>query len=149
MLDIESLLKMWSEDSKIDEINLDKTSVAGAALHSKYLEIYSLAKLRLKKKELSMAILKKDKWLYYNGKMSKEEMDNRGWAYDPFDGMTKPLKSDMDMFYQTDPDISHMQLQIDCQLSFVDACKEILDTLRWRSSTIKNIIEFKKFQAGI
>ena len=148
-MNIETLMEMWSADSKIDEINLDVSSIESAAMHAKYLEIYSLAKMRLKKKELDMAILKKDKWMYYNGKMTKEQMDNRDWRYDPFDGMAKPLKGDMEQFYKTDPDISTLQLQIDCQAVLVDACKEILDTIRWRSSTIKNILEWKKFQAGI
>lgn len=148
-MNIEMLLEMWSEDSKIDEINLDESSIKSAAMHAKYLEIYTLAKMRLKKKELDLAILKKDKWMWYNGKMTKDEMDSRQWDYNPFDGMTKPLKSDMEQFYKTDPDISALQLGVDCQQVLVETCKEILDTIRWRSSTIKNIIEFKKFQAGI
>lgn len=148
-MNIETLLEMWSADSKIDEVNLDESSIKGASMHAKYLELYSLAKMRLKKKELDMAILKKDKWMWYNGKMTQEQMDDKSWEYDPFDGMTKPLKSDMDMFYRTDTDVATLQLQIDCQQTLVDACKEILDTIRWRSSTIKNIIEFRKFQAGV
>ena len=148
MLQLDDILKLWEQDSQIDEVNLDETSVKSAALHSKYLELYSLAKLNLKKKELSMAYLRKDKWLYYNGKMTKEEMDAKGWAYDPFHGMAKPLKSDMDMFYNTDPDIMKLQGQIEYQSTIVDTLKDIMDNIKWRHTTIKNIIDWKRFTSG-
>lgn len=148
MMQLDEILKLWEVDSKIDEVNLDETSVKNATLHSKYLELYSLAKLNLKKKELSMAHLRKDKWLYYNAKMTKEEMDERGWPYDPFHGMSKPLKSDMDMFYTTDSDIMKLQGQIEYQSTIVEALKDIMDNIKWRHSTIKNIIDWKRFTSG-
>ena len=145
---LDEILTLWKHDSKIDEAHLDVTSILCASLHSKYLELYSIAKLRGKKKDLEMAILKKDKWLYYNGKMSKEDMDSRGWNYDPFAGMAKPLKSDMDMFYETDVDISKLRLTMDYQQTIVDTLKDILDNIKWRHSTIKNIITWKQFTSG-
>ena len=148
MLSLEELLKTWEVDSVIDEVNLDSTSIACARLHAKYLELYSLAKLNLKKKELSMAHLRKDKWLYYNGKMTKEEMDSRGWPYDPFSGMSKPLKSDMELFYTTDSDIMKLQGQIEYQTTIVEALKDIMDNIKWRHTTIKNIIDHRRFVSG-
>jgi hypothetical protein len=148
-MDVEDLLKQWANDSKINDNALDETTLRGAMLHSKYLELYTIAKLRLKKKELDYAILKKDKWLYYNGKMTKDEMDSRGWAYDPFHGMSKPLKGDMEMYYNTDTDIAECKMGIEYISVYVDTCKEILDTLRWHHQKIRNILEFKKFQAGV
>jgi hypothetical protein len=146
---LDDILKMWAEDIKIDEVNLDVTSMKSAQLHSKYLELYSLSKLQFKKGELGMAVLKKDKWLYYNGKMSKEDMDSRGWNYDPFAGMAKPLKSDMDLFYETDADISKLRMKLDYQQVIVDSLKDILDNIKWRHSHIKNILDFRRFTAGV
>ena len=148
-MDIESLMKMWDSDCKIDQVALDESSIKGASLHSKYLEVYSVSKLRLKKKELELAILKKDKFLYYNGKMSKEEIDKNGWEHDPFNGLAKPLKSDMAMYYDSDPDMINCKLQVECIKTIVEACKEILETLKWRSQTIKNIIAWRSFEAGV
>lgn len=147
-MNIEDVLKMWSEDSKIDELNLDETTIRGAALHSKYLELHSIGKLRLKKKEQDLVNLKKDKWMYYNGKMDKADMDTRGWPYDPFKGMSKPLKADMEQFYETDKDLSELKMQIEYQQTYVDVCKEILDNIKWRHTQIKNIIDWRRFQAG-
>ena len=145
MMQLEDILKLWETDSVIDDVNLDETSIKGARLHSKYLELYSIAKLNLKKKELNMAHLRKDKWLYYNGKMSKEEMDARGWPYDPFSGMAKPLKSDMELFYSTDTDTMKLQGQIEYQCTIVEALKDIMYNIKWRHATIKNIITWKHF----
>ena len=148
-MNIEDLLQMWSEDSKIDDVALDETTISGAALHSKYLEIHSVAKLRLKKKEQDFSILKKDKWLWFNGKMEKDAMDERGWAYDPFNGMAKPLKTDIQQFYDSDKDMIDAAMQIEYQKTYVDACKEILDQIKWRHTQIKNIIDWRRFTAGV
>lgn len=146
---LDDILAMWSTDSKIDEMNLDETSIKGASLHAKYLELYSHSKLRLRKREHEFAILKKDKWMYYNGKMSKPEMDAKGWPYDPFNGLVKPLKSDMDIYYDTDADVVKLKMIVEYQQTIVETLKDILDNLRWRHTTIKNIIDFRRFTAGI
>lgn len=147
-MSLDDILTMWSTDSKIDEANLDDTSIKSAMLHAKYLELYSRAKLRLKKKEYDLALLKKDKWLYYNGKMTKAEMDERGWAYDPFNGNTKPLKGDMDVYYEADPDIVKIKMVVEYQQTVIEALKDILDNIKWRHNTIKNIITWKQFISG-
>jgi hypothetical protein len=145
---LDDILAMWSADSKIDEMNLDETSIKGASLHAKYLELYSHSKLRLRKREHEFAILKKDKWMYYNGKMSKPEMDAKGWPYDPFNGLVKPLKSDMDIYYDTDADVVKLKMVVEYQQTIVETLKDILDNLRWRHTTIKNIITWKQFVNG-
>jgi hypothetical protein len=145
---LDDIINMWKEDSVIDDMNLDVTTMKCASLHSKYLELHSVAKLQLKRKNAAHAVLKKDKWLYFNGKMTKEDMDAHGWPYDPFNGMAKPMKGDMDMYYDTDKDLMKSNAQIDYQKTIVEALDEIMATIRWRHQSVKNIIEFKKFVAG-
>ena len=145
---LDDLLKMWKEDSIIDDMNLDGTTVKCAVLHGKYLELFSIAKLNLKRKEAELALVRKDKWLYYNGKMDKAELDKRGWKYDPFDGMSKPMKSDLGMYYETDDDICKIKSQIEYQKTIVEALDEIISTIRWRHQNISNIIKWKAFVAG-
>jgi len=145
---LDEILKMWGEDVKIDDLNLDEETTKSAKLHSKYLELFSLAKLQLKRNEMELNTVRRDKWLYYNGKMTKEEIDKRSWKYDPFDGMSKPLKSDMEMFYKTDEDIVRVTGKIEYQKTMVETLEEIMNNLRWRHGHIKNILEFKKFTSG-
>jgi len=145
---LEDVLVMWEADSVIDEINLDETSIKSAKLHAKYLQLLSIAKLRLKKKEMEFDAMKKDKWLYFEGKMTKDQIDERGWKYDPFDGGTKPMKSNMDYYYKSDSDLTRLQSQIDYQKTLIDTLIDIMDNIKWRHQTIRNVIEWRKFTAG-
>jgi len=148
MLTLEDILKMWTKDCIIDELQLDVAALEGSKLHAKYLEIYSMFKLQHKKKELDFKILLKHKWLYYNGKMSQVQMDSLGWSYDPLDGL-KVLKGDMDYYYDSDKHIQEAQARIQYIKEVVDALKEIMDNIKWRHQSIKNAIEWRKFTSGM
>ena len=49
MNNLEKILEMCKKDSLIDEMRLDESSRDSAKLHSKYLELYSINKIKLKK----------------------------------------------------------------------------------------------------
>jgi hypothetical protein len=147
-MNIEILLDMWKKDAPIDEMALDEASRDSAKLHSKYLELYSVAKLRLKKLELDFKPLLRDKFLHYGGKLSQEELDTKGWEYDPLGGLTV-LKGDMNKWYDADPLIQEHQLKIAMQEEIVSILKEIMDNIKWRHQNIKNMIEWRKFTSGI
>lgn len=147
-LRIEDVLEMWKADSEIDEMKLDESSRESARLHAKYLEMLSVSRLQLKKKEAEYHTLLKDKWMWYNGKMSKDEIDARGWDYDPLNGL-KVLKGDMDYFYNSDEHIQIAKMKIDYLKELVATLEEIIANIRWRHQNIKNIIEWNKFTSGI
>ena len=147
MFNLEQILEMWKKDSVIDDIRLYEASRDTAKLHSKYLEILTINKLSLKKKELDFKVLLKNKWLWYNGKMSKQQMDDLGWDYDALNGL-KVLKGEMDYYYDSDPHIQEAQAKIDYNKSIVETLEEIINTLRWRHSTIKNMIDWRRFESG-
>ena len=148
MNDLQQILEMWKKDSVIDEMALDQSSRDSAKLHGKYLEILSVNKMKLKKAELEFKVLLRDKWKHYNGKLSQEEMDSKSWDYDPLDGLTV-LKGDMDKFYDADPVIQEHQSKMIYLQEVCDTLKEILDNVKWRHQTIKNMIEWRKFTSGI
>ena len=147
-MNIESLLEMWKKDAQIDEMALDEASRESAKLHSKYLDLYSKSKLKLKKLELDFKPLLRDKFLHYGGKLSQQELDFKGWEYDPLNGLTV-LKGDLDKWYDADPIIQKHQLKIAMEEEIVATLKEIMDTIRWRHQSIKNMIEWRKFTSGI
>lgn len=146
-MNLEMILKMWEKDSQINEHLLDETTIDNAKLHSKYLELLSTFKLRLKKSEIEYDNLLKNKWLYYNGKLSKAEIDQFGWEYDPFNGL-KVLKGDMEYYYKADKDIQNAQAKVHYNQTIIDTLKEILDVVKWRHQHIKNIIDWRKFTSG-
>ena len=53
MIDLKEVLAEWQQDSRIDEIHLDKTSRDTPILHAKYLDKLANAKLLLKRAEFS------------------------------------------------------------------------------------------------
>lgn len=147
MLDLSNIIEMWEKDSQIDSNHLDQSSIDIAKIHSKYLKLLSLSKLQLKKVEMNQKTLLKDKWLYYNGKMTGEEIEEKGWEYDPFNGL-KVMKGEMDYYYNSDIDIQKSEEKITYYKTLVETLQEIMDTLKWRQQHIRNIIEWKKFESG-
>ena len=147
MKELDRILEMWEEDCRIDNLKLDKTSADTPKLHAKYLQLLSVAKIKLKKVEFKQKVLLKEKWLWYNGKMSHEEVIAKGWDPDPFDGL-KIMKGDMDHYYDSDPEIQASEEQVEYWKTVIDTLKEIIDNLKWRHSTIGNIIRWKQFESG-
>ena len=137
---------MWEKDSVIGP-KLDEASRVTPNLHSKYLTLLSETKLQLKRAEFSQKSLLKDKWLYYNGKMSQEDMLEKGWEPDPFNGL-KILKGELDYYYDSDPEIQKSEEKIQYYKTVIDTLEEIINTLRWRHQTIGNMIKWKQFESG-
>ncbi len=146
-LDLNGILEMWKEDCEISEFKLDEASRQTPSLHAKYLEIRSLTKLKMQESELEQKVLLKNKWLYYNGKMDQEMIKSLGWDFDPFDGL-KVLKGDMNYYYDADIDIQKSEAKITYYKTILDTLDEIINNLKWRHSTIKNMIEWRRFEAG-
>ena len=102
---LSDIQEMWKTDCKIDDIELDASSLQVPVLHAKYSEILSNQKLIQIRYENKLKDLQKDKWLWYTGKLSQEEIQEKNWDYDPFNGLTI-LKSDYDKFFGADRDLS-------------------------------------------
>ena len=146
-MDLETLLEQWSVDCELPRNGLDEASRNTPALHSKYLGLLSQTKLRLKRVEMDQKTLLKKKWLWYNGKMSEEEVKELDWDFDPLNGL-KVMKGDMDYYYDSDKEIQESELKIQYLKTLIDTLNEIVDTLRWRHQTISNMIKWKVFEAG-
>lgn len=146
-MNLQQLLEEWENDCKIDKMRLDETSLNTPILHAKYLKLLSEAKLQLKRTENDQKNLLKDKWLWYNGKLSQEEIIAKGWNPDPFDGL-KVLKGEMEHYYESDPELQQSEEKITYFKTVIDTLNEIVSTLNWRHQNIKNIIEWRKFESG-
>ena len=147
MIDLQQILEMWKEDSAIERNHLDETSRITPALHAKYLELLAQAKLAKKRAEFKQKALLKDKWLYYNGKMSREDIEEKGWVPDPFDGL-KVLKGEMEHYYDSDPEIQQSEEKIEYWKTIIETLTDIIDNLKWRHQTISNMIRWRQFESG-
>ena len=145
-MNLDDILKEWETDCQIGH-RLDEASQQTPQLHAKYLNYLMQAKLILKRAEGLQNVLLKDKFLWYSGKMSREDIDQRGWQHDPFDGL-KMMKGDLSYYYESDKELQASEANIAYYKTTIEALTEIVSTLKWRHSTIKNIIEVRKFEAG-
>ena len=148
MMTLDEILAMWKKDSQIDTVCLDEASKENSKNHAKYLELHSIIKLQLKKREMSQKILLRDKWLHFYGKLSKEKIEEYGWPYDPFNGL-KVLKSDFHYFFESDEDLQKSEERIVYFKTLEETLREIVDNIKWKHQTIKNMIEFAKFTSGM
>jgi len=147
MIDLKKVHEMWQTDCIINNNQLDDTSRQTPILHAKYIQMWSTAKLELRRAEYDQKRLLKDKWLYYNGKMDQETIKEKGWVPDPFDGL-KVLKGEMEYYYDSDPEIQKSEEKIQYWKTVIETLTEIIDNLKWRHQTISNIIKWKQFESG-
>ena len=108
-----------------------------------------LTKTKLEKKFLEgqLDVMFKNKWLYYSGKMDVDQVRKLGWDPDPTNGL-RVLKGDMDYFYRSDSDMQKLNSKIDLAQAIIETLEEIINNLRWRHSTIKNMIDWHRFTNG-
>jgi len=145
-MNLDDVLAQWSQDCEISH-KLDECSRETPKLHAKYLGYLTQAKLLLKKAESDQQVLLKNKFLWYNGKMSQEEIVELGWKHDPFDGL-KVMKGDMNYYYDSDAEIQKSEQKIAYYKAMVDALKEMVEGIKWRHQHIRNIIEVRRFESA-
>lgn len=141
---IEELRKMISQDIPMDETELDKESMKTPQVHNKYLILYTDEKLILGKIQSDFNKMKKDKWLYYTGKMSQEELEENGW--EPFS--LSVLKTDIDKFIDSDEDIIKMSNRILLQKEKVNYLESVIKIINNRQWYIRSAIDWIKFTSG-
>lgn len=145
-MNLEQIHVEWKQHSRIGH-QLDEASKETPKLHAYYLSLLSTAKIKLKQAELDQKTLLLNKFLWYNGKLDQTDINRLGWDPDPFDGL-KILKGDLSYYYDADPEIQDSERQITYWKTIIETLKEIIDVLRWRHQTIKNIIEWRRFESG-
>tara|TARA_Y100000310_G_scaffold344041_1_gene454730 strand:+ start:16609 stop:17043 length:435 start_codon:yes stop_codon:yes gene_type:complete len=141
----DDIRKMVAKDMVIDDSELDIESLKIPQLHNKYLNMFHDERLVLKKLETDKRELTRDKWEYYTGKMSQEELDKRGWQ--PF--QLKVLKQDLDRYLYSDSDVTLLMDKITLQKEKVDYLASIVKSISGRGWEIKNAIEWRRFTSGI
>jgi hypothetical protein len=135
----------WNDDSKIDELNLGREAIRVATLHSKYLSMLSNAKLQLRKAESDYNNMRRVKYKYYRGELSRDELEKLG--LEQYLG-NKPLKNEMDEFMICDEDLNLLTDKIEYFKTVLYTLEQILRSLNSRTWDIKSAIEWQKFTNG-
>jgi hypothetical protein len=144
-MDIETLRNMVKADIRIDETDLNSESLKTPQLHNKYLVMHENSKLELEKLSFQEKVMKRDKWLYYSGKMGDDDLKRNKW--DPFEHVI--LKTDIPMFLDSDIEMQQIRAKISLQTSVVSYLEQVIKIITGRQWNIKSAIEWIKFTQGV
>jgi hypothetical protein len=140
--DLDTIQKMWEEDSRIDPDNLHTESLNIPILHSKYFDIYNNIILLKKKAEQQRKNIRHDRYEYYTGKSDPDV-----YVENPFPKKIRD-KETLQKYLDADEKLSQVCLKIDYYETMLNYIESILKMIQNRTYQIKNAIEVIKFQAG-
>jgi hypothetical protein len=141
---IEDITSLWDQDSKIDPTEIGSEALNISRLHSKYMNILSEERLRLRKLESDMKILRRDKYEMYAMGATKEHKD-MGWEM-PARGVI--LKQDIPIYMDSDREIVSMSLKIGMQQEKVEMLDSIIRSIMSRGYQLKTALDHLKFTMG-
>ena len=141
-MNLDEIQEMWQRDSVIDPDNLHDESLKIPQLHSKYYTIYNTITLLREKARETYNRVKLERYNYYTGKAPAEVYNEEPFPYKVRD--KEALQRHMD----ADEKLNKIDLKIryyDTMLKFLE---EIIKTVSNRNYSIKNAIDWNRFQAG-
>ena len=141
----DDITQEWADDSIIDETDVGPQLLNNAKLHSKYVKYMVENSVLSKKKLIEYNKLRSIKWDYYNGTMSKEELEERGWK--PYLYSVK-LKDGIERCLDKDDDISKLLMSKALNDESVNACTVILKELNNRTWALRAWIDYQKYLLG-
>jgi hypothetical protein len=145
-MNIEQIQDLWEVDSEIDDNYLGEHATKTPKLHAKYVKILIGAKLKHTKIQSDYNMLRKAKFRYYRGELSRDELSELGWQQ--WQGV-KPLKNEMDEFLSGDTELNTLRVKIDYLETMIYLLESILGQIKARDWQLKSGIEWKKFLAGM
>ncbi len=145
MANVQEILAEWKADSKIDASDLTGESEKLYMLHSKYVDMYSNERLKLKSLEFNERRLKLKKHQFYLEGPSSETK-KLGWDY-PTSG--KILRQDIDVYTNADKELQEVESQIEIQKTKVETLEFIMDAIKARGYTINTLIKYEMFRSGV
>ena len=142
---IEEIREMINEDVKIDKGALDSESMVIPQLHNKYLCLLMDEKMVLSKFESDLSVLQRNKWLYYSGKMSQEELEELGW--ETFE--LSLLRTDLDKFINSDKEVITLNNKCLLQREKVSYLEQVVKLISNKIWNIRAALDWIKFTQGV
>lgn len=143
MKTIDEIIKEWQKDSVVDITDPSKEIIRIPTLHSKYLGFSHKHRLVAKKTATDIAKMKKKKWEYYTGKMSREQLEIEGW--EPFQFT---LKSDVSIYLDADDDLITLTNKKSYHEEATLVCESILKELNQRTWQLREHMQHERFING-
>ena len=142
-LDLDTIQKMWEQDSRIDPDNLHTESLNIPILHSKYFEIYNTIILLKKKAEQQKKNIRHQRYEYFAGKADPDV-----YLENPFPKKIRD-KETLQGYLDSDEKLSQSSLKVDYYDVMLSYLQDIMKMIHQRNYQIKNAIDFQKFASGL
>jgi hypothetical protein len=141
-MNLDEIQDMWQRDSVIDPDNLHDESLKIPQLHSKYYTVYNTITLLREKARETHNRVKLERYNYYTGKAPAEV-----YVKEPFPYKVRE-KDALQRHMDADEKLSKIEMKIryyDIMLKFLE---EVIKMISNRNYSIKNAIDWNRFQAG-
>ena len=130
-----------------DDLTIDYTGDIGyqsslqPKLFIKWAKLLKQETQKLRVLQIKAEKTKSDLWMYYTGKSNPDVYKNK-----PMDN--RFLKSEVNDAISADSDWNKIKVDLMLQEEIVDTLERIVQQIKDRAWSLKNIIEWKKFMAG-
>lgn len=132
-MNIDEIVESWREDSKIDDLNLDKENIRIPSIHSKYVGMMVDENKSLRSLIRDRAILRRLLRAYYLGKADTDSLERLG--REQF--LEKILKNELNEYMDTDELMIRTNAKISAQEEKIDVLKEIIRSVNSRGYHLK------------
>lgn len=141
---LEALMKEWASDTNIDSEDMEKETLKISHLHSKYLNVRVHHNILLRRMETDYKLLKGLREEYYQGHLTKEDCDERGWDYMQHVLSNPQIARKLD----TDPKLNKLLLKRIAHEEIVSYCDMVLKSLQNRTWDLGNFIKYRIMMNG-
>ena len=141
---LEALMKEWASDTNIDSEDMEKETLKISHLHGKYLNVRVHHNILLRRMETDYKLLKGIREEYYQGHLTKEDCDERGWDYMQHVLSNPQIARELD----TDPELNKLLLKRIAHEEIVSYCDMVLKSLQNRTWDLGNFIKYRIMMNG-
>ena len=137
----------WNKDCRLNPNSMIDETVRAFNHRCKYL-IYKanvMEKLEAYKRDLKL--LNVDIYKYYTvgGVMTKDELDHKGWSYDPYNGLRAPkTKENKELFIKANKTLMDLEEKIQNCRNMISILSDIIDMIKTQSFMFSNILKSKE-----
>lgn len=140
---IEEILDQSEKDLKLDLSDLGRESIRTPEIFHKYMKEYTQMKKKYNQLQNLKRTILKDLFLYYSGKGDANTIKRKG----DFD--YKILKSDIQIFLDADEEMQEVLTKLNEVEESLESLQKILDQVKDRTWTIKNIVAYMQYTSGV
>jgi hypothetical protein len=143
-VNIDDLMKEWSQDKVIDATSMEKELLKISHLHGKYLNVMSFHRHLLRKMEIDYKNMKGLREDYYHGRLTQDELETHGWEQ----WQTRLSNPEIARKLDTDTELNKMLLKRVAHEEIVFYCENVLKSLHNRTWDLGNFVKYQQLTSG-